>query len=64
MTWFYITVGVLGTLGIGIAIYEWRRGKPFAIQHIDDDKETSHANRELTRISDEIATRTYTGPMH
>ncbi|MFT4743962.1 MAG: hypothetical protein ACI91Z_001942 [Yoonia sp.] len=63
MTWFYIIVGGLFALGSGIAIYELRRGRPFTIEHVDDDPETE-ATREQTRIGDAIKNRTNLDLMH
>ncbi len=63
MTWFYIIVGGLFALGGGIAIYELRRGRPFAIEHINDDPE-AEAENEKTRFGDTIKNRTYQDLMH
>ncbi|MCO4848287.1 MAG: hypothetical protein KC448_09995 [Yoonia sp.] len=59
MTWLYIIVSGLLALGSGIAFYEWRRGRPFTIERIDDEAET-----EATRIEDAIAARTYLDLTH
>tara|TARA_R110002094_G_scaffold5023_1_gene13900 strand:+ start:806 stop:997 length:192 start_codon:yes stop_codon:yes gene_type:complete len=56
MTWIYITIGGLLVIGGGIAIYERRRGRPFQIEHLDEDGNPD-ADRELTRISDEVQNR-------
>jgi len=61
MTWFYIIVGGLFALGGGIAIYELRRGRPFTIEHIDDEAD---AENEKTRFGDTIKNRTYQDLMH
>ena len=56
MTWIYITVGGLLAIGGGLAIFERRRGRPFQIEHLDEDGNPD-ADRELTRISDEVQNR-------
>ena len=58
MTWFWITVVGLFIIGSAIAIYEWRRGRPFTIERIDEEVE-SHEAREQIRFEDEIRNRTY-----
>ena len=57
MTWIYITVGGLLAIGGGLAIFERRRGRPFQIEHLDEDG-NPEVGRELTRISDEVKNRT------
>ncbi len=63
MTWFYIIVGGLFAIGAGIAIYELRRGRPFTIEHVDDDPETETTG-EKARFGDTTKDRTYQDLMH
>ena len=63
MTWFYIIVGGLFAIGPGIAIYELRRGRPFTIEHVDDDPETETTG-EKARFGDTTNDRTYQDLMH
>ncbi|MFT5066629.1 MAG: hypothetical protein ACJAXK_002154 [Yoonia sp.] len=63
MTWLYIIVGGLLALGGGIAIYELRRGRPFAIELVDDDPE-AETTAEQTSFGDAIKNRTYLDLTH
>ena len=56
MTWIYITIGGLLVIGGGIAIYERRRGRPFQIEHLDEDGNPD-ADRDKTPIQDEVKNR-------
>ena len=58
-----IIVGILTVAGVGLAIYELRRGRPFQIEHLYEAG-NSEAGRELTRIGDEVQNRTLFNKSH
>ena len=52
----HLIIGALVILGLGLWIYEWRRGRSLKVEDTAHDAST-HASREQTRITDEIRNR-------
>ena len=53
----WIVVGLL-VLGVGIALYERRKGKTLLAHDLNQRSGQTEADRTATRIENEVATRT------